>query len=219
MIINERDLRHQSVVEAAHRMMTAARTAPKAKGVDIIEIALVEEREDLEKLAEAMRRRSEETGFKFPLRDADNILQGEAVILIGTRRHTQGLNCGYCGYSACVQNPAQNPCALNSIDVGIAIGSACSVAADLRIDTRVLFSAGWASEMLPWLPGCSQTIAIALSAFATPAFVNPIEKDMESGGTSSLTEGKVTNNFPIGQTDQQKKKGTAKMKGDKVLDT
>ena len=62
-------------------------------------------------------------------------------------------------------------------------------------------------------------VAIALSAFATPAFVNPIEKDMESGGTSSLTEGKVTNNFPIGQTDQQKKKGTAKMKGDKVLDT
>lgn len=111
MIINERDLRHQSVVEAAHRMMTAARTAPKAKGVDIIEIALVEAREDLEKLAEAMRRRSEETGFKFLLRDADNILQGEAVILIGTRRHTQGLNCGYCGYSACVQNPAQNPCA------------------------------------------------------------------------------------------------------------
>lgn len=62
-------------------------------------------------------------------------------------------------------------------------------------------------------------VAIALSAFATPAFVNPIEKDMESGGTSSLTEGKVTNNFPIGQTDQQKKKRTAKMKGDKVLDT
>ena len=62
-------------------------------------------------------------------------------------------------------------------------------------------------------------VAIALSAVATPAFVNPIEKDMESGGTSSLTEGKVTNNFPIGQTDQQKKKGTAKMKGDKVLDT
>ena len=62
-------------------------------------------------------------------------------------------------------------------------------------------------------------VAIALSAFATPAFVNPIEKDMESGGTSSLTEGKVTNNFPISQTDQQKKKGTAKMKGDKVLDT
>ena len=63
-------------------------------------------------------------------------------------------------------------------------------------------------------------VAIALSAFATPAFVNPIEKeDMESGGTSSLTEGKVTNNFPISQTDQQKKKGTAKMKSDKVLDT
>ena len=62
-------------------------------------------------------------------------------------------------------------------------------------------------------------VAIALSAFATPAFVNPIEKDMESGGTSSLTEGKVTNKFPSGQTDQPKKKGTTKMKGDKVLAT
>ena len=176
MIINERDLRHQSVVEAAHRMMTAARTAPKAKGVDIIEIALVEAREDLEKLAEAMRRRSEETGFKFLLRDADNILQGEAVILIGTRRHTQGLNCGY---SACVQNPAQNPCALNSIDVGIAIGSAWSVAADLRIDTRVLFSAGWASEMLPWLPGCSQTIAIAISASSKSLYFDRKPKEQK----------------------------------------
>lgn len=179
MIINERDLRHQSVVEAAHRMMTAARTAPKAKGVDIIEIALVEAREDLEKLAEAMRQRSEETGFKFLLRDADNILQGEAVILVGTRRHTQGLNCGYCGYSACGQNPAQNPCALNSIDVGIAIGSACSVAADLRIDTRVLFSAGWASETLPWLPGCSQTIAIALSASSKSPYFDRKPKEQK----------------------------------------
>ena len=164
MIINERDLRHQSVVEAAHRMMTAARTAPKGKGVDVIEIALVADRDDLEALAAAMRRRSEETGFKFLLRDADNILQGEAVILIGTRRHTQGLNCGYCGYPQCSLNPETNPCAINSIDVGIAVGSACATAADLRVDTRVMFSAGWSSETLPWLPGCSQTIAIALSA-------------------------------------------------------
>lgn len=63
MIINERDLRHQSVVEAAHRMMTAARTAPKAKGVDIIEIALVEEREDLEICADAARRLASNSCF------------------------------------------------------------------------------------------------------------------------------------------------------------
>lgn len=44
MIENERNLRHELVVEAARRMMTAARTAPKGKGIDIIEIALVSER-------------------------------------------------------------------------------------------------------------------------------------------------------------------------------
>lgn len=164
MVTNERALRHQLVVEAAHRMMTAARTAPKGKGADIIEIALVDSPADLQTLAEAMRRRSEESGFKFLLRDADNILQGDALILIGTRRMPQGLNCGYCGYATCAANPVTNPCAINSIDVGIAIGSACSMAADLRVDTRVMFSAGWASELLPWLEDCSQTIAIAVSA-------------------------------------------------------
>lgn len=164
MIQNERDLRHQMVIEAAHRMMTAARTAPKGKGIDIIEIALVSERQDLEALASAMRQKAEESGFNFLLRDAGNILQGEAVILIGTRRQTHGFNCGYCGYPTCRQNPIDSPCAINSIDVGIAVGSVCSVASDLRIDTRVMFSAGWCSEMLNWLPGCRQTIAIALSA-------------------------------------------------------
>lgn len=33
----------------------------------------------------------------FFLRDADNIEQADAVILIGTRRHPLGLNCAYCG--------------------------------------------------------------------------------------------------------------------------
>lgn len=164
MIENERNLRHELVVEAARRMMTAARTAPKGKGIDIIEIVLVSERQDLEKLAATMRQKAEESGMKFLLRDADNILQGEAVILIGTRRQVQGLNCGYCGYATCAENPCTDPCAINSIDVGIAVGSACATAADLRVDTRVMFSAGWASETLNWLPECHQTIAIAVSA-------------------------------------------------------
>ena len=41
MIINERDIRHQLVLEAVHRMMVAARTAPKGKGIDIVEVAMV----------------------------------------------------------------------------------------------------------------------------------------------------------------------------------
>ena len=62
-------------------------------------------------------------------------------------------------------------------------------------------------------------VALALSAFATPAFVTSIKKAAEPAGTSSLTGGKVTNNFAIGQTHHQKRKATAKMNGDKVLDT
>ena len=40
MILNERESRHEHVLHVARQMMTAARTAPKGKGVDIIEIAM-----------------------------------------------------------------------------------------------------------------------------------------------------------------------------------
>lgn len=164
MIKNEREVRHEIVIAAAQRMMIAARTAPKGKGIDIIEIALLSDREDLEALAGAMRERAEESGFNFLLRDAENILQGEAVLLIGTKQEPLGLNCRYCGYDSCGLKPADNPCAINAIDVGIAVGSACSMAADLRLDTRVMFSAGWSSMKFDMLAGCKQVIAIAISA-------------------------------------------------------
>lgn len=70
------------------------------------------------------------------------------MIVIGTHQAPQGLNCAYCGYATCAEKPQDTPCAINSIDVGIAIGSACAKAADLRVDSRVMFSAGWAVERL-----------------------------------------------------------------------
>jgi len=42
-ILNERDSRHEHVLNVARQMMTAARTAPKGKGIDIIETAIVTE--------------------------------------------------------------------------------------------------------------------------------------------------------------------------------
>lgn len=81
MILNERDSRHKQVLVAACQMMTAARTAPKGKGVDIIEIALVEGN-DLKVLSDKMIAMVEEHGMKFFLRDAENILQAECVIII-----------------------------------------------------------------------------------------------------------------------------------------
>ena len=147
MIQNERASRHEHVLDVARQMMTAARTAPKGKGVDIIEIAMVTG-DDLKVLSDKMVAMVEEHGMKFFLRDAANILQAECVIIIGTREQAQGLNCGHCGYPTCAGRPEGVPCAVNSVDVGIAIGSACATAADLRVDTRVMFSAGLAAQQL-----------------------------------------------------------------------
>ena len=163
MILNERDSRHEQVLQVAQQMMTAARTAPKGKGVDIIEVAMVTE-SNIRILSDTMKQMYEDNGFKFFLRDADNILQAECVVLIGTRSLPQGLDCGHCGYEHCGDRKKGVPCAINSVDVGIAIGSACSVAADHRVDTRVMFSAGLAAQQLDWLDGCTQVYAIPVSA-------------------------------------------------------
>lgn len=169
MVYNERNTRKEMVCEAAKQIMTAARTAPKGKGVDIIEIASVTG-DDLLELACQMRLTGEKRGMKFFLRDAGNIEESDAVILVGTRRQTMGLNCAYCGYKTCEENPQENPCAINSIDVGIAIGSACSKAADMRIDSRVMFSAGATAQEMELLPGCSQVIALVLSVSSKSPF-------------------------------------------------
>ena len=112
MIQNERDCRHEHVLGVARQMMTAARTAPKGKGVDVIEAALVTG-EDLKKLSEKMNAMAEELGMKFFLRDAANVLQAECVVIIGTREQAQGLNCGHCGFPTCAGRTEGVPCALN----------------------------------------------------------------------------------------------------------
>lgn len=57
MIQNEREIRHEHVLEAVRQMMTAARTAPKGKGIDIIEIAMVTG-EDIQRLSDEIDRKS-----------------------------------------------------------------------------------------------------------------------------------------------------------------
>ena len=169
MIQSERETRHQRVMEAVGRMMTAARTAPKAKGIDIIEIAMAEGN-DIQTLSDKTRELGIQNEHKFFLRDAENILSAEAVLLIGTRRQEQALNCSHCGFPTCSAKPQEVPCAINSVDVGIAIGSACAMAADLRLDTRVMFSVGYAAQALDWLKGCETVFAVPVSASSKNPF-------------------------------------------------
>ena len=178
MVLNERDGRHEQVMHIARQMMTSARTAPKGKGVDVIEIALITD-DDIRRLSEEMIAIHEENGFKFFLRDADNILNAECILLIGTREHAHGLNCGHCGFSNCAERPSGVPCAIVSVDVGIAIGSACATAADHRVDTRVMFSAGLAAQRLDFLKGCRQVFAIPVSASSKNPFFDRKPKEQQ----------------------------------------
>ncbi len=175
MIINEKQEREQNVMQAARMMMTAARTAPKAKGADLQEIVAVTG-DDLKRLAAKMRELSPVIGMKFFMRDAAGVDQAQAVVLIGTRQHTQGLNCGYCGFATCAiktQHPAV-PCYFNAVDVGIALGSAAAMAADLRVDTRVMYSAGMAARKLGMIGDCEGVIAILLSSTSKNPFFDRV---------------------------------------------
>ena len=158
MVQSERDLRQELVLEAARRMMVAARTAPKGKGIDVIEIGLVTG-EDIKRLSAEMEHIYRETGFKFLLRDAEKTCQ-----------QVQALNCGHCGFPTCGEKPALVPCAINSVDLGIAIGSACAMAADMRVDTRVMFSAGLAAQRLGMLGDCKCVMAIPVSCSSKNPF-------------------------------------------------
>ncbi|NDV64448.1 ferredoxin domain-containing protein [Bacteroides sp. 224] len=177
MILNERDCRHEEAVNVGRQMMVAARTAPKGKGVDIIETALITG-EEIQILSETMIEINKENGFKFFLRDAENILNAECIILIGTREQAQGLNCSHCGYNTCAERPSGVPCSLNAIDLGIAIGSACATAADHRVDSRVMFSAGIAAQRLNWLEDCKMVMAIPISASSKNPFFDRKPKDI-----------------------------------------
>ena len=177
MVYDERNVRQESVLDCARKIMVAARTAPKAKGVDVIEVCTITG-DDIAVLAEEMRRTYEENGFKFFLRDADNIMSAEAVVLIGTRELCQGMNCFRCGFAQCTDRPEGVPCALNTVDVGIALGSACAMAADLRIDTRVMHSAGIAA-MRPGMvcEGLNNVFAIPLSCKSKNPFFDRKPKE------------------------------------------
>ena len=140
MTLNEQHSRKDHILHIARGMMAAARTAPKAKGVDNLEIVTVTG-DDLPRLAQKMRAMSEENGFKFFLRDANNVEQSDAVVVIGTRLGVFNLNCGMCGFPTCADKSQFEsvPCAFNTNDLGIALGSGGADSGEQRIDSRIIY--------------------------------------------------------------------------------
>ncbi|NWJ49387.1 MAG: ferredoxin [Bacteroidetes bacterium] len=162
----ENEIRQTTVQEVANLMLTAARTAPKGRGRDTLILGKISG-EDLKILAKKMNEMAEGDGLKFYARDAKNILNSEVVIILATRIEPLGMNnCGNCGFDTCTDKLAfkDAPCAFNSIDLGIAAGAAVSIAADHRIDNRIMFSAGQAVKELNFLgEEVGPTLCIPLS--------------------------------------------------------
>jgi len=137
---------------AAESLCVAARTAPKGKGKDLLVTAIVT---DAEKslLQQQMRLIGERDKVPFFLRDAENLEHAPVVVLIGTRKEPLQLPaCGYCGFVDCnTMIEAGGTCSFNTGDLGIAVGSAAAMAADFRIDNRIMYTVGKAAIELAML--------------------------------------------------------------------
>ncbi len=155
MVQNERDFAEEAVRIAAYLMAESARTAPKSKGIDDLEILYVGG-EEIEKIARKMEEFAEED--RDFLRDADSVRKAKGIVLIGLKGgKSLGLNCGACGFKSCseLENAKREEvkfrgpnCAFKLVDLGIALGSAAKLSAILGVDTRIMYRIGLAAKRL-----------------------------------------------------------------------
>jgi uncharacterized ferredoxin-like protein len=134
----------KGLMAVAEKMLVAARTAPKARGRDKLVSAIVTPGPVLDQIREKMVELGKETGFGAFTRDAENIAGVQAMVLLGTKLGSLGLPaCGFCNFGTCEgMEAAKGLCAYNAGDLGVAVGSAVSVAADHRVDNRVMYTVG-----------------------------------------------------------------------------
>ncbi|SDF20809.1 ferredoxin domain-containing protein [Sporomusa acidovorans] len=146
MIIGSQEIEERSIERIADMMCVAARTAPKARGVDNLVTAIING-QDKDKLSAEMRRIAQESGMQFFERDANCIDKAPVVVLMGQKVNPIGVKpCGYCGYADCAEcAKGSGICAISTGDLGIALGSAASTAASYHVDNRIMFSVGKAA--------------------------------------------------------------------------
>ncbi|HEX9908416.1 MAG TPA: DUF2148 domain-containing protein [Thermoplasmata archaeon] len=137
-------------------MAVAARTAPKAAGQDFIEVKVLSDSERVT-LGNDMVQIGKERGIWGFERDGQNVLDSQAVVLIGLLPHKgAGLNCGACGFASCEEfnnksysGDFDGPnCFLRALDLGIALGSAAKVASELNVDNRIMYRLGVSAKRL-----------------------------------------------------------------------
>jgi uncharacterized ferredoxin-like protein len=172
MFIDSKSAEEQAVLNLAQAVCAAARTAPKACGIDHMDTAVLTG-EDKSRLTAEMRRLSEENNACFFARDADNVDASVAVVLVGVLYKTRGLNslCGACGFADCAACEAAGAtCVFTSVDLGIALGSAVALASDKRVDNRIMFTIGKAAAALGMLGDHKLIMGIPLSVSGKSPF-------------------------------------------------
>lgn len=169
----------KAVIDVARLMLLAARTAPKGRGVDDIETAVLTGK-DKDAVAGELYAMAKPFGEHWT-RDAKNVEKASALVLVGLKEGTTlGTNCGACGYESCTQLQKAGrkhglfftgpTCIIKAIDLGIALGSAAKTAQIHNVDNRIFFRAGAAAHRLKLLPGCSVIIGIPLAATGKSIF-------------------------------------------------
>jgi uncharacterized ferredoxin-like protein len=173
-MIDSKKAEEQAVLNLAYSVCAAVRTAPKACGIDHLETAILLG-EDKKKLTDEMRRLGKsfgETGSFF-IRDAGNVDASTAVVLVGAKYEVRdlGARCSLCGFADCgVCSKAGATCIYTPLDLGIALGSAVSLVADNRVDSRIMFTIGKAAASLGLLVEYKMIMGIPLSVSGKSPF-------------------------------------------------
>jgi len=187
-VIKNEKIEREGMEAGAAMMALAMRTAPKTRGIDALQTAAVTGA-DLEILATLMEKKGEVKSPSLPIfkRDANNVRNAAAVLLVGVKRDPKRMelpfNCGACGYESCAALVASGSregedftgpfCIFQAIDLGIALGSAVKLAAELSIDNRIMYTVGAAAKDLNLLDS-DLIIGIPLSATGkSPFFDRP----------------------------------------------
>jgi uncharacterized ferredoxin-like protein len=173
-IVESDNAEKEALVQAARYMLIAARTAPKTAGVDDV-LTLIVYGKEKDRIAERMEKIAETRKIESFRRDAKNLRDSEAVVLIGVRgSKSMGLNCGACGYESCEEferaekKPGRDfvgpTCLFKALDLGIASGSAAKTASLLNVDNRIMYRIGAAASKLKMLPEATAIVGIPISA-------------------------------------------------------
>jgi len=187
-LMSSEELENAGIRAGAAMMALAMRTAPKTRGIDALRTAVVSG-PDLEILASAMEKRGKDKSTDLPIfkRDANNVRNAAAVLLVGVKREPKRMelpfNCGACGYRSCAELVASGPregedftgptCIFQAIDLGTALGSAVKLAAEMGIDNRIMYTVGAAAKGLGLLDS-DIVMGIPLSATGkNPFFDRP----------------------------------------------